>query len=112
MTDCILNKCAHASMGACKTLAKSGLGECGAAYALELASRNDGYLVHERGNPTIEALRKAGKITTRAVDSRYVIARAVVPPARPYRLADRDALGLTPIARSGQNIRPTEEQFA
>ncbi len=108
---CILKSCAHSTMGACKTFARSGLGECGAAYALELASRNDGYMVHGRNNPTIEALRKAGKITTAAVDDRYVIARVVRIIPRPYH-GDRDTFTRAAQIGHGINLKPAEESFA
>lgn len=110
---CILKNCAHGSLGACKTFARSGLGECGAEYVLELASRNDGYMVHGRNNPTIEALRKAGKITTAAVDDRYVIARAVHIPHPPYR--GYCTPGYTRAVQIGHGINlkpPIEETFA
>ncbi len=100
-------------MGACKTFARSGLGECGAAYALELASRNDGYLVQAINNPTIAALKSSGKITTaKTVDSRYVIARAVHIPHPPYR--GYCTPGYTRAMQIGHGIilKRAEENFA
>lgn len=78
---CILKSCPHAKTPNCASLAKSGLGECGAAFALELAGRNDGYLVHSTNNPTIAALKHADLIYTRPSGADgYVIARAVQVP--------------------------------
>ena len=81
---CILKSCAHKDSNRCALLAKSGRGECGAAFALEMSKRNDGYLVVARDNPTIDGLRKAGLITTTNVGDGCVIARAVITRTRPY----------------------------
>ncbi len=98
-------------MGACKTFAKSGLGgECGAEYAMDLASRNDGYMVHASNNPTISALVKAGKITTTRVDDKYLIARVVKAPSQPYHHARRE-IPASPAAKIGQG-NFAEETFA
>lgn len=101
---CILKSCAHGSLGACKTLAKSGLAECGAAYALDLASRNDGYMVHARNNPTIDALRAVGMIRTKpSGDDGYLVARAVHVQAPMRRGFCRNHL--SGAAKIGQGIK-------
>src|ERR1700692_1493159 len=78
---CILRSCAHPGgakgPSACCSLAAAGMGECGAAFALELSKRNDGYLVIERNNPTIEALQRAGLITTKYAGDGCLICHAV-----------------------------------
>lgn len=74
---CILKSCAHGKTTCCASLAKAGLGECGAAYALDLASRNDGYLVITHNNPTIDALVKAGLVTVKRVVGGCGIVRTV-----------------------------------
>lgn len=108
---CILKSCAHGTYKACTTLAKSGLGECGAAHALELATRNDGYLVHGASNPTIVALVKAGKITTARVDGRYVIARVVHVPKPAYHSV-KPILDMDRAVQIGSGINLNEETYA
>lgn len=83
--SCILKSCPHAKSTNCASLSMAGLGDCGAAYALDLASRNDGYLVIAHNNATISALRNAGLITTTAVTGGYLIARSFQPRSAPYR---------------------------
>lgn len=54
-------------------------------FALDLAKRNDGYLMEALDNPTLDALRDAKLIYTRPAGDGYVIARAiVVSPIRYY----------------------------
>jgi hypothetical protein len=100
---CILKSCAHAKTTRCASLHAAGLGDCGAAYALDLAKRNDGYLVIARENPTIDALKRAGLITTTDVTGGYLIARAVQPTAAPYRYR-HDAAGLARAAEIGRAL--------
>lgn len=79
---CTLKSCPHGKTTRCASLEAIGGGECGAAYALELSRRNDGYLVLGYNNPTIEALRGAGLITTKDAGDGCLIARAVhIAPA-------------------------------
>lgn len=55
----------------------------GCAVLLDLASRNDGYLVEACGNDALTALRTAGLVYTRPSGADgYVIARAVQAPLR------------------------------
>lgn len=61
---CILQRCVHQG-GACQNL-----GECGAAYALRRALRPEGYLVIERDNPTIDALRAKALVRSVAAGKR------------------------------------------
>jgi hypothetical protein len=80
---CILKSCTHAKTGCCASLSAAGMGDCGVAYALDLASRNDGYLVQALDNPTLDALRRAGLVYTRPSGADgYVIARAIQAPLK------------------------------
>lgn len=61
------------------------------ARALELASRNDGYLVGV-GDPDIAALKATGLVVTQSVGDGWLIARALPVPrtyARNYRGGNR-----------------------
>lgn len=69
--NCILKSCAHAKLNRCESL-----GECGAAHALNLSRQRDGYLVIARDNPTIEALRKSGLVTTKYAGDGCLVVRA------------------------------------
>lgn len=51
--------------------------------ALELASRNDGYLVRA-GDPDITALKDAGLVYTRPAGDGYWLARLIVVAQTPY----------------------------
>jgi hypothetical protein len=93
--NCILKSCAHAKSTNCQSL-----GECGAAFALEMSKRNDGYLVIAHNNATIDALRAVGMITTKSVTGGYLIARAVQPRSTPYRYRN-DTAGLARAAEIG-----------
>lgn len=61
--------------------------------ALDLASRNDGYLMQDADNPVLDTLRRAGLVYTRPTGAEgYVIARAVQdPPKRIYSHGSRYA---------------------
>lgn len=54
------------------------------ATALDLASRNDGYLVRA-GDPDITALKEAGLVFTRPAGEGWWIARRIVFPGQPWR---------------------------
>jgi hypothetical protein len=70
--NCILNKCAWAKDGCCRSL-----GECGASHALDRAREPGGYEVLSRDNRTIEGLVKAGFATAVPADfGRILIVKA------------------------------------
>lgn len=54
------------------------------AMVLDLASRNDGYLVCE-GDPDVVALKESGLVFTRSAGEGWWIARRVIQPSQPWR---------------------------
>lgn len=54
------------------------------ATALDLASRNDGYMVRA-GDPDVVALKEAGLVYTRPAGDGWWIARRIIDPSRPWR---------------------------
>jgi len=54
------------------------------ATALDLASRNDGYLVRA-GDTDITALKESGLVFTRPAGEGWWIARRIIDPSRPWR---------------------------
>ena len=54
------------------------------ATVLDLATRNDGYLVRA-GDPDIVALKEAGLVVTRPAGDGWWIAMRIIDPSRPWR---------------------------
>lgn len=54
------------------------------ATALDLTSRNDGYMVRA-GDPDVVALKEAGLVYTRPAGDGWWIARRIIDPSRPWR---------------------------
>ncbi len=78
--NCILGKCAHADEdkpAACASLKSAEMGHCGALYALQVAYADDGYDVISGNNPTIEALRDRGLITSQIFERVRCSAKAI-----------------------------------
>lgn len=63
---CILKSCPWANEGCCGVL-----GDCGAAHALDMASAPDGYTVLPWDNRTVEALKRAGLVSTERDNNGY-----------------------------------------